>query len=72
MEMTTLIIVGVIAIITIIGILSRYRKCKSDELLVVYGKTGSHKEKANASNLKLKLKVLRESCLQRLKVREHL
>lgn len=48
MEMTTLIIVGVIvliAIITIIGILSRYRKCKSDELLVVYGKTGSHKEK---------------------------
>lgn len=40
MEMTTLIIVGVIvliAIITIIGILSRYRKCKSDELLVVYG-----------------------------------
>lgn len=38
MEMTTLIIVGVIvliAIITIIGILSRYRK--SDELLVVYG-----------------------------------
>ena len=50
MEMTTLIIVGVIvliAIITIIGILSRYRKCKSDELLVVYGKTGSHKEKVN-------------------------
>lgn len=45
MEMTTLIIVGVIvliAIITIIGILSRYRKCKSDELLVVYGKTGSN------------------------------
>lgn len=46
MEMTSLIIVGVVAIITIIGILSRYRKCKSDELLVVYGKTGSHKEKA--------------------------
>lgn len=48
MEMTSLIIVGVVvlvAIITIIGILSRYRKCKSDELLVVYGKTGSHKEK---------------------------
>lgn len=51
MEMTSLIIVGVVvlvAIITIIGILSRYRKCKSDELLVVYGKTGSHKEKAKA------------------------
>lgn len=45
MEMTTLIIVGVIvliAIITIIGILSRYRKCKSDELLVVYGKTAEN------------------------------
>lgn len=56
MEMTTLIIVGVIvliAIITIIGILSRYRKCKSDELLVVYGKTGSHKEKANATQMQL-------------------
>lgn len=50
MEMTSLIIVGVVvlvAIITIIGILSRYRKCKSDELLVVYGKTGSHKEKVS-------------------------
>lgn len=48
--MTSLIIVGVVvlvAIITIIGILSRYRKCKSDELLVVYGKTGSHKEKVS-------------------------
>lgn len=47
MEMTSLIIVGVVvlvAIITIIGILSRYRKCKSDELLVVYGKTGMHPE----------------------------
>lgn len=55
MEMTTLIIVGVIvliAIITIIGILSRYRKCKSDELLVVYGKTGSHKEKVNELDAK--------------------
>lgn len=38
--------------ITIIGILSRYRKCKSDELLVVYGKTGSHKEKVNELDAK--------------------
>lgn len=56
MEMTTLIIVGVIvliAIITIIGILSRYRKCKSDELLVVYGKTGSHKEKVSERDAKV-------------------
>ena len=56
MEMTSLIIVGVVvlvAIITIIGILSRYRKCKSDELLVVYGKTGSHKEKVAEANAKV-------------------
>lgn len=46
MDLTTLIIVGAIVLVTItvVGILSRYRKCKSDELLVVYGKTGSHKE----------------------------
>ena len=49
MEMTSLIIVGVVAII---GILSRYRKCKSDELLVVYGKTGSHKEKVSERDAK--------------------
>lgn len=55
MEMTSLIIVSVVvlvAIITIIGILSRYRKCKSDELLVVYGKTGSHKEKVSERDAK--------------------
>lgn len=63
MEMTTLIIVGVIvliAIITIIGILSRYRKCKSDELLVVYGKTGSHKEKVNELDAKA-AEILKEA-----------
>ena len=56
MEMTSLIIVGVVvlvAIITTIGILSRYRKCKSDELLVVYGKTGSHKEKVSERDAKV-------------------
>ena len=31
------ILVAVI-LLTFIGILSRYRKCKSDEVLVVYGK----------------------------------
>ena len=30
------ILVAVI-VLTIVGILSRYRKCKSDEVLVVYG-----------------------------------
>lgn len=61
--MTSLIIVGVlVAIITIIGILSRYRKCKSDELLVVYGKTGSHKEKVSERDAKgTKKKLLAEA-----------
>ena len=39
------ILVAVI-LITFIGILSRYRKCKSDEVLVVYGKTGGEKKSA--------------------------
>ena len=30
-------ILVVVVIISFIGILSRYRKCKSDEVLVVYG-----------------------------------
>ena len=71
MEMTSLIIVGVVvlvAIVTIIGILSRYRKCKSDELLVVYGKTGSHKEKvsdakAKAEEAKLKAEGTKKKLL---------
>ena len=36
------ILVAVI-VLTIVGILSRYRKCKGDEVLVVYGKTGDKK-----------------------------
>ena len=39
------ILVAVI-LLTFIGILSRYRKCKSDEVLVVYGKTGGEKKSA--------------------------
>lgn len=72
--MTSLIIVGVVvlvAIITIIGILSRYRKCKSDELLVVYGKTGSHKEKVSERDAKGNL-VDREVAEANAKVFEHI
>lgn len=36
-------ILVVVVVITFVGILSRYRKCKSDEVLVVYGKTGGAK-----------------------------
>lgn len=45
-EYTNLIVIGVVAllvIITIIGLLSRYRKCASDELLIVFGKAGKMK-----------------------------
>jgi flotillin len=44
--MNLLSIVGVLILVvflTFIGILSRYRKCKSDEILVIYGKTGGNK-----------------------------
>lgn len=58
MEMTSLIIVGVVAIITIIGILSRYRKCKSDELLVVYGTAGQFMANM-AKNLAPSLEIAR-------------
>lgn len=37
-------ILAVVVILTVIGILSRYRKCKPDEVLVVYGKTGGEKK----------------------------
>ena len=40
---SSLIIAGIIvilAIVTIIGLMSRYRRCASDEILVVFGKAG--------------------------------
>lgn len=43
METNVLILAAVLVVVVllgIIGVLSRYRKCKSDEVLVVYGKTG--------------------------------
>lgn len=46
METNVLILAAVLVVVVllgIIGVLSRYRKCKSDEVLVVYGKTGGTK-----------------------------
>lgn len=44
--MTNLLIIGGVAvfifILTFIGILSRFRKCKSNQILVIYGKTGGN------------------------------
>lgn len=46
MESNIFLLAGLLVVIVllgIIGIFSRYRKCKSDEVLVVYGKTGGSK-----------------------------
>jgi len=46
METNILIMAAIlvaVVILSFVGILSRYRKCKSDEVLVVYGKTGGSK-----------------------------
>ena len=46
MESNIFLLAGLLVVIVllgIIGVLSRYRKCKSDEVLVVYGKTGGSK-----------------------------
>ena len=43
MVTSTLIIAGIIVvlvILTLIGLMSRYRRCASDEILVVFGKAG--------------------------------
>lgn len=48
--MTTIMYVSailvVVIILTIIGVLSRYRRCKPNQVLVVYGKTGGEKKSA--------------------------
>lgn len=44
--MTLFIILGVallLVLLSVVGILSRYRKCPSDKILVIYGKTGGGK-----------------------------
>lgn len=46
MTTETLIVAGVfvlLVVVTFIGLLSRYRKCASDEILVVFGKAGKKK-----------------------------
>ena len=44
--MNLIVLIGaliVLVILTLMGILSRFRRCKSDEILVIYGKTGGNK-----------------------------
>ena len=40
-------ILAVVIILTIIGVLSRYRRCKPNQVLVVYGKTGGKRSRRN-------------------------
>ncbi len=48
----TLMLVGVIVLILVVvicGVLSRYRKCPSDKILVIYGKVGTDRNGENRS-----------------------
>lgn len=45
-------ILAVVIILTIIGVLSRYLRCKPNQVLVVYGKTGGEKKVKSESAVK--------------------
>ena len=42
--LTGIVLIVVVLFATFAGILSRYRKCPSDKILVLYGKVGPDKE----------------------------
>lgn len=44
---TLVAILIAVAILTVIGILTRYRKCKPDQIMVIYGKTGNKERSAH-------------------------
>ena len=44
-----LVIVVVVLFVILLGLLSRFRKCPSDKVLVIYGKVGSEKGGQNRS-----------------------
>ncbi len=46
----TLIIIAVLVFSMILVVLSRYRKCPSDKIMVIYGKVGSNKDGSSASS----------------------
>ena len=44
MEAIYIIVIGVfVLIVTLAAILKRYKRCPSDKILVIYGKTGRNK-----------------------------
>lgn len=46
----TLVIIAVLVFSMILVVLSRYRKCPSDKIMVIYGKVGSNKDGSSASS----------------------
>ncbi|MBQ2194437.1 MAG: flotillin family protein, partial [Bacteroidales bacterium] len=44
MELYLILIIVVVAFVTFTAILRRYKRCPSDKILVIYGKTGKNKE----------------------------
>ncbi len=49
MEIYLLLIIVVVVFVTLTAILRRYKRCPSDKILVIYGKTGKNKEGAVSS-----------------------
>ncbi|HAK79050.1 MAG TPA: flotillin, partial [Runella sp.] len=50
--MTPLITIAVIAVVifaTITALLARYKRCPSDKILVIYGRTGTNKDGGTSS-----------------------
>ncbi len=44
-----LVVLGLLILTTFIVILSRYRRCPSDKIMVIYGKVGSNKDGSQKS-----------------------
>ena len=43
-ELYLILIIVAIVFVTLAAILKRYRRCPSDKILVIYGKTGKNRE----------------------------
>ena len=47
MELYLILIIVAVVFVTFTAILRRYKRCPSDKILVIYGKTGKNKEAAS-------------------------
>ena len=39
------VVIAIVVFVSFVTVLSRYKRCPSDRILVVYGKTGKNKDK---------------------------